>query len=44
MTIHALRIDNYFRDRNVSNFETLKELSDDLWNKKMNILTYVIPR
>ena len=37
-------IDNYFRDRNVSNFETLKELSDDLWNKKMNILTYVIPR
>ena len=27
-------IDNYFRDRNVSNFETLKELSDDLWNKK----------
>ena len=27
-------INNYFRDRNVSNFETLKKLSDDLWNKK----------
>ena len=29
---------------NNCNFETLKELSDDLWNKKTNILTYVIPR